>query len=145
MPLGLRAAKRAWPASSPCIGLAGQGTCAQRGDDVGQEIGGHADIGVADDEQVVLRQAFQFHQFGDLRIRAGQGRAHDELRVGGRELLQELADDPANRVIGRGHAEQDLHGAAVLLGEPASQAVLGGRVATLEGLEQGHGRLRVEG
>ena len=90
-------------------------------------------------------QAFEFRQFGDLRIRAGQGRAHDELRVGSRELLQELADDPADRVVGRGHAEEDLHGAGVLLGEPASQAVLGGRVASLERLEQGQGRLRVEG
>ena len=90
-------------------------------------------------------QAFEFDQFGDFRIRARQGGTHDQLRVGGRELLQELADDPANRVVGRRHAEEDLRGAGVLLGEPASQAVLSGGVAPFERLEQSQGRLRVEG
>ena len=96
-----------------------EGNRAERGDNGGQEVGGHEDIGVADDEQVVFGQTFQFHQLGDLRIGAGQGRAHDELRVGCREFLEELADDPAYRVVGCGHAEEDLCGTAVLLGEPA--------------------------
>src|ERR1035441_7515998 len=123
----------------------GEGNLTQRRDDVGEEIGRHEDIGVADDEQVVFRQAFELHEFGYLRIRAGQGSAYDELRVAAGELLHELADDPANRVVGCGHAEEDLRGAAVLLGEPASQAVLGGRIAPFERLEQRQGRLSVEG
>ena len=60
------------------------------------------------------------------------------------ELLQQLADDPADRVICRSHAEQDLHGAAILLGKPASQTILGGQVASSEWFEQRQGRLRVE-
>ena len=75
----------------------------------------------------------------------GRRAADDELGVAGRELLQELADDPANRVVGCRHAEEDLHRAGVLLREPASQAVLRGRVAPFERLEQGDGGLRVEG
>jgi hypothetical protein len=123
----------------------GEGDLAERCDNVDQEIGGHEDIGVADDEQVVLGQAFQFQQLGNLRIRAGRRGAHDELRVVAWELLQEPADDPTNRVVGCGYAEEDLRGAGVLLHEPASQAVFGGRIAPFEGLEQRQGRLRVEG
>src|ERR1019366_6830839 len=117
---------------------------AEWGDYISQEIGGHEDIGVANDEQVVLGQAFQFQQLGDLRIRAGRRGSHDELRVPARELLHEFAHDPANRVVGCGYAEEDLRGTGVLLHEPASQAVFGGRIAPFEGLEYRQGRLSVE-
>ena len=89
--------------------------------------------------------ALQFHQLGDLGIRAGQRAAHDELGVAVGELLQKLADDPANGVVGGGYAKEDLRGAGILLREPASQAILRGGVAAFEGLEQGDGGLRGKG
>ena len=89
--------------------------------------------------------ALKFHQLGDLCIRTNRRAADDELGVAARELLQELADDAAYGVVGCGYAEQDLVGAGILLRDPTSKAILCGRVATLQRLEQGDRRLRVEG
>ena len=123
----------------------GEGDRIDGRDEVGEEIRRDTDIGVADDKKVVLRLALQFHQLGNLGIHAGRRAADDELGVAIRELLQELADDAANGVIGRGDAEQDLRGTGILLREPASQAIRRRRVAAFEGFEQGDRRLRVEG
>jgi hypothetical protein len=123
----------------------GEGDRTDGRDEVGEEIRRNTDIGVADDEEVVVSLALQFYQLGDLRICAERRAAHDEMGIAARELLQELPDDAAHGVVGRGNAKQDLGGTGILLREPASQAILRGRVAAFKRLEQGDWRLEVEG
>jgi len=112
----------------------------QRFNNVGEEIHRHADIGVANDEQVMPGKSIQFHELGNFCVGATRRTANDQLRVAGREFLLQFANDADNRVIRRVHAEQKLHTASVLLNEPAPQTILRGRLAAFERLEQSNGR-----
>src|SRR5882672_11275206 len=88
----------------------------------------------------MLCQLLQFYELGNFCVGATRRTANDQLRVAGRELLLQFANDFANWIIRRVHPEQELHPASVLLNEPAPQAILCGRLATFERLQQSNSR-----
>jgi hypothetical protein len=108
----------------------------KRGDNVCKEIGRDADVGVADDEDVVFCEAFELDEFGDFGVRAGQWTANDELGIFGREFHEEFADDVADGVVGRGNAEKTLEWTVVVLSEPCAQGGFGGGIGAFKGFEQ---------
>ncbi len=113
---------------------------AQRSRDVQQKIGGHEDVGVADDGDVVFGAALQLDEAGDLAIDAQRLRAQDELGIGAGVFLEQLADDGAGRVVRGRHAEEYLGRRGVILGNPASQATEYVVIQALKRFEDGYGR-----
>lgn len=109
---------------------------AQRLEDLREEVRRHARVGVADDEMFVLREAFEVDEGGDLGVGAELLGAEDELGVCLRVLGDEFADEFADGVFRRCDAKEELHGAAIVLFEPAFQAAVRLGVEALERLEQ---------
>ena len=105
-------------------------------EDLREEVRRHARVGVADDEVVVLREAFEVDERGDLGVGAELLGTEDELGVGLRVFGDELADNFANGVVGCGDAEEELHGAAIVLLEPTFEAAARLGVEALKRLEQ---------
>jgi hypothetical protein len=110
------------------------------GDDVTQEIGGDEDIGVADDDDFVLGVAMELDEGGNLGVDAEGFAAEDEAGVALRVFREQLVDEGADGVVGRGDAEEDLDGRGIILGEPALEAAAGVVIETLEGFQERDGR-----
>ena len=68
-------------------------------EDLGEEVRRHAGVGVADDEVLVLREAFEVDERGDLGVGAELLGAVDELGVDLRVLGDEFADEFADGVF----------------------------------------------
>ena len=105
--------------------------------DPGRKIARHFHIGVADHDEGMGNERFQLAQGGDLAVRPQVLRANDQPRVLAHALGQQFPHEGADRIIGRGHAAEDLHGTGILLREPALQTAPGFCIATLERLEDG--------
>lgn len=95
------------------------------------------DIGIADGPDVVSGQAAEVVEFGDLGIGADERCADDELGGDIRMLSDQFIDDVAGWIVRAGDSEEDLHGAWIILGEPAPEAVLGCGIGSLHRFEQG--------
>src|SRR5262245_32286974 len=90
-------------------------TFREGGQDVCKEIGRDADVGVADYQNFMFCEAFEFNEFGNFGVCAREWTANDELGVFGMEFGEESADDFTGGVVGRGDAEEDLDWARVIL------------------------------
>jgi hypothetical protein len=109
----------------------------QRGDGLGEEIGGHEDIGVADGDEVVFGEWLEVNEGGDFGVGAEELRADDEFGVDVRVSLDEIAHEGADGIVGRVDAQENLHLAAIRLCDPTLEAFAGVNVGAFEGLEDG--------
>ena len=108
----------------------------KRSDDVCEEIGRDANVGITDDEDFVFCEAFEFDEFGDFGVGAGQWAANNELSIFGREFREEFADDVADWVVGGGDAKEKLEWTVIVLSEPCAQGGFGGGIGAFKGFEQ---------
>src|SRR5207249_8551766 len=76
----------------------------------------------------------------DLGIRAERFGANHQLRVAIRARGDQWADQVADRIVRRRHAEEDLPRTGVILVQPTLETVNGFGVGALERLEESHGR-----
>ena len=110
---------------------------------VRQQIRRHAHVGVADKNQIVLRQFFQLGELGNLGVCALQVFADNKLRVALWISGDDFPGDFVDRIVSVRDAEEDLHRAGIILPEPALERFGGGLVAALERFEQGDGRRKI--
>jgi hypothetical protein len=66
--------------------------------DCGQKLFGRADVGIADDEEIMLGQSGELNKSGYLRVCAKAFRANDQFGVAHRIFLNEPAHQIHNRI-----------------------------------------------
>ena len=113
---------------------------AQRSDDVQQKIGGHKNIGVADDDDIVFGLALELNEARNLAVDAQRFRTNDKRGIGPGMLLEQLADDGAGWIVRGGHAKEHLNWRGVILGKPASQATHDVGIQAFKRFKDGYGR-----
>ena len=107
-----------------------------RRDDVRQKIRRHAHVGVADKNQIVLRQFFEPGELRDFGVGANEFFADDELRFALWIFGDDFPDDFADGIIRVRDTKEDLRLAGIMLIEPALKGFGGGGVAAFERFEQ---------
>ena len=98
-----------------------------------------ADVRVADQDDVMAPVPGQDGEALDLRVEAEGWASDDELRVAVGELVEELLHHADGRILGVGHAEEELED-RVIEPEEAPEIVLQAVVDPLERLEDRDGR-----